>query len=97
MWEHPLSPRNKFLYTHPYLSEVLNVDHFDITRRNNLILQNLTLLNPGDIVIWDNWFAVIETKTDLDKLLETPALVREIDYAATDEGREVRFVIFRKE
>ncbi|MEI7499459.1 MAG: hypothetical protein WCK84_03325 [Bacteroidota bacterium] len=95
--EHPVPPRNKFLYTHPYLSEVMNIDHFDVSRRKDLNLQNLAQLEPGDKVIWDNWFALVETRITLDKLLATTGLMRAIDYSSNDSDREIRFVIFRKE
>jgi hypothetical protein len=95
--KNPVQPQNKFLYTHPYLSEVMNVDHFDSRRRQDLTLRNIDLLQPGDKVVWDNWFAVIETSTTLDKLINTPGLIREIDFTANDEGREIKFVVLRKE
>ena len=95
--EHPMPPRNKFLYTYPYLSEVMNVDHFDGRLRKDLSRQNLDLLQHGDVVVWDNWFAVIESNTTLDNLLSYPGLVREIDFDANVRGREIKFVVFRKE
>ncbi len=95
--ENPALPGGKILYTHPYLSEVMNIDHFDGRRRLDLTQQNLELLQHGDKVVWENWFAVIETNTTLDKLSGISGLLREIDFSSKSDGREVRFVIFRKE
>jgi hypothetical protein len=93
----PLYERHTFLYTDPYLSEALNLDHFDVGRRQDLTWQNLALLQPGDQVVWDNWFAVVETNIALDALLKTPGLVREINFSAWDDGREIKYVVLRKE
>ena len=75
----------------------MNVDHFDGRLRKDLSRQNLDLLQHGDVVVWDNWFAVIESNTTLDNLLSYPGLVREIDFDANVRGREIKFVVFRKE
>ncbi|MEI6174154.1 MAG: hypothetical protein WCR01_10400 [Bacteroidota bacterium] len=97
MAQNPVPPQNKMLYTHPYLSESMNIDHFNGLRRRDLTMRNVSLLQPGDKVIWDNWFAVVETKTTLRSLLETPGLVREIDFSANEDGHEIKFVVLRKD
>jgi hypothetical protein len=95
--ENPFAPGARLLYFYPYLSETLNVDHFDSLRRVDLSITNLGEIKRNDRVIWDSWFAVVEAHVTLDLLLQTPGLVREIDFSSNDGEREVRFVILSKE
>lgn len=53
-------PNQRYMFAHPYLSEVLNTDHFDDTQRLNLKKNLMKYLASGDIIIWESWFAVIE-------------------------------------
>ena len=94
--ENPVQPGKKLLYSHPYLSVALNLDHFDSRRRLDLNLQNLELLQPGDKVVWDNWFSVIENGAMLENLPGRDGLEREIDFSSKMENSEVRFVVFMK-
>lgn len=50
----------KFLYVHPYMSEILNIDHFDSQQHQELQPDFMQHLNEGDVVIWDFWFSVVE-------------------------------------
>lgn len=52
----------RLLYTDPYLSEALDVDPFDPEQRLTLAPEALTMLAKGDVIIWDNWHAVIDYK-----------------------------------
>ncbi len=63
-------PDQRYMFAHPYLSEVLDIDHFDDTQRLNLKKNIMKYLASGDIVIWESWFAVVEnsvTKEYLDQ------------------------------
>jgi len=63
-------PDQGYMFAHPYLSEVLDIDHFDDTQRLNLKKSLMKYLTSGDIVIWESWFAVVEnsvTKEYLDQ------------------------------
>ncbi|MEI7726111.1 MAG: hypothetical protein WCK09_13470 [Bacteroidota bacterium] len=95
--ENPGAPGSRLLYFYPYLSETLKVDHFDSLRRVDLSIKGLDDLQQDDRVIWDNWFAVAEAHVTFEMLIKTPGLVREIDFSTKADGREVRFVVFRKE
>jgi len=95
--EHPIAPGNRYFYTYPYLNEVLHVDPFDSLRRLDLTPWFLLSARRGDVVIWDNWFAVIESYSPVDSVAKQPGLKREIDFDADDNHRAVKFVIFRKE
>lgn len=58
----------RFIYAHPYLSEILDIDCFDPEKRLELNEKNLANLRSGDIVIWENWYAVIESGTLKERL-----------------------------
>ena len=95
--ESPVAPGARLLYFYPYLSETLNVDHFDSIRRLDLSVKDINTLRIGDRIIWDNWFAVVEAHVTLEMLVNTPGLLREIDFSSNAGDREVRFIVFRKE
>lgn len=63
------SPEKKrIIYSHPYLLEVLNQD-FYIDNNWRLTNENINNLKSGEFIIWENWFAVVESgipKIDLD-------------------------------
>lgn len=63
-------PDQRYMFAHPYLSEVLDIDYFDDTQSLNLKKKLMKHLTSGDIIIWENWFAVVEnnvTKEYLDQ------------------------------
>jgi hypothetical protein len=66
----------KFLYySNPYLSYSLNINPFD--RSKHLCFTDWQVdkkLQPNSIVIWDNWFSVVEERTDSIILYKNPEL-----------------------
>ena len=65
-----LGDNNRFIYVHPYLSEVLQIDHFDYKKHIPFRKNYLDEVRSGDIIIWEAWFSVIEfgiTQKSLDK------------------------------
>jgi hypothetical protein len=67
---------DKFLYySNPYLSYALNINHFDSSKHLCFTdLQASKNLHPNSLVIWDNWFSVVEERTDSTMLLQNPEL-----------------------
>ncbi|MFZ4400254.1 MAG: hypothetical protein ACOYO1_09485 [Bacteroidales bacterium] len=85
---------HRIVYSHPYLSEVLNIDHFNTLKRKELNRNNIKLLQRGDIIIWENWFAVIEQgiiKPDLDNNTDLKNLYNLNIY---DNGREIYYSVY---
>ncbi len=63
---------SEVLYYHiPYLSVVMNIDHFDASKHMELseITENK---NTESIVIWDNWWAVVEDGIGKEKFIGNP-------------------------
>lgn len=46
--------------SHPSLSWQLGLDHFEPSSRRNLVNVTNGAGAPGDLLIWDNWYAVVE-------------------------------------
>ncbi len=89
--------RYVFYYEAVYLSEVLQIDWFDRTKRKRLLdafVKNE--FQAGDFIIWDDWFAVVEGHVALkdleaDARLEKLASFKKINYW----GGERNTVVFR--
>ncbi|MBP6871037.1 MAG: hypothetical protein KBC43_03430 [Bacteroidales bacterium] len=89
-----ITPR--LIYSHPYLSEVLQVDHFDKEKRLDLNEQNLSRLQPGDLIIWENWFAVVENGISKESLDQNPELINIFNITNNEGKREIHFILFKK-
>ena len=91
-----ISVKPRLIYSHPYLSEVLHIDHFDPERRLDLTHENLSKLQPGEIIIWENWFAVVENGIKIEDLENTPELVNIYQSINKNDKREVQYYVFRR-
>ena len=85
--------KKRFFFIDPYLSEALQIDHFDPQERIELNAGNLKVLHTGDIVIWDNWFALIERGITKQSLLNDLRLTFLFE-GNTYDNREVEYLIF---
>jgi len=76
--KYPEYHRNNFYYEAVYISEVLDIDWFNKHKRKRLLdafVKNE--FQPGDFIIWDDWFAVVEGHVSL-KSLETDARLEKL-------------------
>ena len=83
-----------FIFAHPFLSEVLKIDHFDNKKRLELTQDFINQTKSGDIVIWENWFAVVEngvTKKDLDANNNLTSLY---DLSFWNNGRKIHYAVY---
>ncbi|MEM9917187.1 MAG: hypothetical protein AAF990_03785 [Bacteroidota bacterium] len=55
-------------YTHPSLSMPLGVDHFDPAVRRDLDDLHRQAPRLSDLIIWDSWYGVVDSKWELDAL-----------------------------
>lgn len=94
---HLLREQGKFerrlFFQHPYLSICLNVDWFNASQRMNLNMNALTEIRPGDIVIWDNWFAVVEGGVQPESL-STQESYKHLGTVTAHDKREITFSVF---
>lgn len=61
-------PYNRLVYADPYLSLKYSIDQFDPQQYLQLHQRNLSQIKSGDLIIWDNWHAVIDGGLDKEKL-----------------------------
>jgi hypothetical protein len=90
--EHDLDNRRTF-FLQPYLSETLAIDWFDSSRRGDLNVAGMKELQNGDIIIWDNWFSVVEggvTESNLNENQYIKLLSTKSEFGA----REVKFCVY---
>lgn len=85
-----------YLYTDPYISELLNHNHNDKNVRLELSLENLTLAKKNSIIIWDSWFGVAEHGVSEERIRAIPSLKELKTFRIEDEGREITFILFIK-
>ena len=55
---------HRFIFADPYLSEALKIDPFNPALYQNLTPDYLKNSRPGDIIIWENWFAFLQNGGD---------------------------------
>lgn len=86
----------KLFYSHPYMSEVLKIDHFDSKKHAEINSFNLTNIQKGDVIIWENWFAVVEQNLSLETLENDSRLIKTHENLSVDpiKGREIIFSVF---
>jgi hypothetical protein len=83
-----------FFYAHPYLSESLNINHFDSNKRKDLNKDLMDYLKTGDIVIWENWFSVVEFGISKEYLDSNKKLINIYNLSDRDKGREVLYSVY---
>jgi hypothetical protein len=57
---------------------------------------NLSHLQSGDIVIWENWFSIVEQGVTKAQLDQRPDLIQMFTRKATENNREVEYVVYQK-
>jgi hypothetical protein len=85
----------RFIFAHPYLSEALNIDHFDDGKRLELTVDCMNQLKSGDLIIWENWFAVVEHQVTKEFLDNNARLINIYNSKATDNGREILYSVYK--
>lgn len=90
--------RNRVIITaHPYMCEVLEIDCFDSTRKKDLNMINLEKSQPGDLIVWESWFAVIEKGVSKELLDKDPRF--EMLYSINDidhKDRIISYVVYER-
>jgi hypothetical protein len=89
-------PLPRLAYDAPYLSIALNIDPFDPLQRIDLSPDNIKVLKPGDLLIWDNNFALLDRKIKKEDLDHDPSLVNLNITRSEENGRLSEFSIYRK-
>lgn len=83
-------------HAHPYLSMALGIDHFDSAQFIDLKPDVFEQLKPGEVVIWDSWFAVVEQNITLEMVEKRPDLHKVFEVSDTDQGRKIQYIVLVK-
>lgn len=64
----------KIITGNTYFCEALNIDCFDEAQKSFITRQAVETAKSGDLIIWDNWFAVVEHGISLQELIDNPKM-----------------------
>jgi hypothetical protein len=84
----------RILASHPYVFELMKKDCFDTAQALHLSGNNLSRLHQGDIIVWDNWFSVIESGIYKETLDKNPSLISLYNASGNARGRHIEFVAY---
>jgi hypothetical protein len=85
----------KIITGNTYFCELLDIDCFDATQKVFITRSAINSANNGDLIIWDNWFAVVEHGILLEELEENPKMKIQFETENTSSsGRYSKMVVF---
>lgn len=87
--------KGQYLYLPPYLTMELGLDHFDRNRRSDINPETIKTVRSGDIVIWDNWFSVIDAHVSKEMMENSGAFQKLYTVTGMQEDREVVYIVYR--
>lgn len=93
---HNKGANHRFIFAHPYISEILNIDCFDKSKKLNIDNNSINQIKEGDIIIWENWFAVVESGITKEQLDNNPKLVNLFHLTANDDRREIIYSVYEQ-
>jgi len=85
----------KLFYAYHYFTETIGIDHFDRKKHLELTYDNLIELKKGDLIIWDNWFALNNTGITAEYLEKIPG-IEKIKEVYNDDSSELRFIVYKR-
>ncbi len=86
----------RIVCAHPYVSVVLGIDYFDKNVHLELKQNNKSQIKTGDIIIWENWFAFVESNFKKEEMDNDTSLVPLYTSKIDDNGREIIYSIYEK-
>lgn len=90
------TPNQCFVFAHPYLSEVLHLNHFDKQMRQELDKNFMNQTKTGDIIIWENWFAVVEHGITKEYLDNNPDLINIYNLNEGNTNQEIIYAVYQR-
>ncbi len=91
----PDYPAYTIYYSHPYLSLALNVDPFDAEQHREIQHLNTDKVNPETIIIWDEWFSVVEGGITLEQLSGDKRFELLHTFQRKDKERLIQYAVFK--
>lgn len=86
---------HKLYYSHPYISIVLDIDHFNPDIHQDIDVAMNEGIPAKSLIIWDDWFSVTERGISHETLMKDDRFERIETYEAQHDSRTIKFVLFR--
>lgn len=51
-------------------------------------------IKNGDLIIWENWYSVVEHQLNRNRLDQDPQLLKLKEFSTFDGDRKIKFVIY---
>ncbi len=83
-----------FYYSHAYFSISLDIDHFNDSCHRDLLRLSGEVPPKGAVVIWDDWFSVVENGVTFERLKSMDNLKFLKEFETHDHDRVVKFAVF---
>ncbi|MCR9171021.1 MAG: hypothetical protein NXI10_00900 [bacterium] len=90
-----LNSEGRYLYLPPYVSMELNIDHFDTKRRTDINPATIQVATSGDVLIWDNWFSVVDAHVTQKMIEESGAFQKLRTVKGMQEDRQVIYIVYQ--
>jgi hypothetical protein len=84
------------LVAHPYLCDLLAIDCFAGHKRLGFSQADIDQMKPGDFIVWENWFAVVESNIKKEDLEKNPGLINIYSSQTNDNGRDIIYAVYQK-
>jgi hypothetical protein len=89
-------PHQRIITGFPYFCELLNYDCFDPKQKQAIDQEHIDHASIGDLIIWDDWFAVVEHGISLESLENNPKLEEVFRSELDDQsGKPSVIVVFQ--
>ncbi len=85
---------HKFVYAPPYISVALDIDHFDRSKRMDLNPVWLKEVKKGDILIWDDWFSVVDCHITQEMMEERADFRKLKSFHGMQQDRPVTYTAY---
>lgn len=92
-----LGMKHRLIFAPPYLSHVLEIDHFDPKIHLELDSEILKYCGSGDVIIWDSWFAVQGNGITKEIMDNQPEMTCLYTKTILDGNREVTYAVYQKD
>ncbi len=90
----PRLPR--IAYQAPYLNVVLDIDPFDISKHKELNPESIKSLRSGELIIWDNHFALLDLQLRREDLNQNPDFINIFNCRSFENGWTSEYSVYRR-
>lgn len=88
------TPHGRMFYDYHYFSETFGIDHFDKSKHRELKTENRAMMHKGDLIIWDDWFALYTAGITTPYIENIPGIEKIKEFSYNDRGT-AGFIIYR--